>query len=513
MTGDLQLGFGTFFLGYWRRRRYGTGPRQLRNSVAGRMLKARPRISGRYGRTSPGAYVKNFSAGFLARNLSDVKRTSTTTGPPPMKRLVLSIGGACLLSVHHLVAASGIWTANASGNWSDTTKWAGGTVANGIDSTADFSTVNITANQTVTLDTARTIGNLIFADAAVASNNWTLAGANTLTLAVSSGTPLINVVNQTVTISSVVGGTAGFQKTGSGSLVLSATNTVSGAVTFSGGVTTLNTNTGKLNSATSVNIESGAKLVLDNSGATTTSGDLFDRLSSSAPLNMKGGEYSFLAANVSPGASFQTVTLALNLGQSIISLTPTTNESAEMFTNGVVTRTGRATALFRGNNLGTQAGPNISNIKSQLNSQVPGLSNSGSGTSIGIVPYLIGDTTSTGNGTDFVTYIQSMVNGASSTDGYKPLSASNYATAFGSLTNVKLASFRRHRSGYVGAGSCSDELRSRHDRYDHLEPDRQQRRDFSTGSVANTISGGSLTFGPNGVTSYEGIFTRWRVSL
>ena len=104
-----------------------------------------------------------------------------------MKRLLLSLGGVGLLSLHHLLAATGICTANASGNWSDTTKWAGGTVANGIDCTADFSTLNITVNPTVTLDTARTIGNLIFGDAAVASNNWILAGANTLTLAVPSG--------------------------------------------------------------------------------------------------------------------------------------------------------------------------------------------------------------------------------------------------------------------------------------------------------------------------------------
>ena len=144
-----------------------------------------------------------------------------------------------------------------------------------------------------------------------------------------------------MTISSVVGGTAGFQKTGSGSLILSATNTVSGAVTFSGGVTNLNTNTGKLNSATSVNVESGAKLVLDNSGATTTAGDLFDRLSSSAPLNMKGGELLFRSADVSPGASFQTVTLSLNQGQSTISLTPTGTQRQTARTDAAPKPTGR----------------------------------------------------------------------------------------------------------------------------------------------------------------------------
>jgi autotransporter-associated beta strand protein len=225
-----------------------------------------------------------------------------------MKRLVLSIAGACLLALLHLIAADGIWINPGGGLWSAGANWSGGNVAAGVDATANFSTVNLTGNTTVTLDTARTIGHLIFGDTAP-SHNWILSGANTLTLDVSSGVPLINVVNQTATINSVIGGNDGFQKIGTGALVLTATNTVSGPVTFSGGTTTLNTSTGKLNGATSINIESGAKLVLDNSGAASAAQDLTDRLPSGVQLNMKGGEYSFLGANIfNNGASFQTLT-------------------------------------------------------------------------------------------------------------------------------------------------------------------------------------------------------------
>jgi hypothetical protein len=100
-----------------------------------------------------------------------------------------------------LKAANGTWTNDASGNWSDTTQWLGGTVAAAAGFTADFSTINITANRTVTLDAAHTLTTLKFGDI-IPDFNWTLSGANTLTLA--GTTPTINVLNQNATISSVI---------------------------------------------------------------------------------------------------------------------------------------------------------------------------------------------------------------------------------------------------------------------------------------------------------------------
>jgi len=51
-----------------------------------------------------------------------------------------------------VVNVSGIWSADASGDWSDTNRWSSGFVANGPGFTADFSAINITADRTVTLD-------------------------------------------------------------------------------------------------------------------------------------------------------------------------------------------------------------------------------------------------------------------------------------------------------------------------------------------------------------------------
>src|SRR5262245_61505615 len=69
-------------------------------------------------------------------------------------RCAVSLLSACalLFSGTKSVAADGVWSTDSSGNWSDTTKWAGGVVADGADSTAYF-TNDITTIRTVTLDT------------------------------------------------------------------------------------------------------------------------------------------------------------------------------------------------------------------------------------------------------------------------------------------------------------------------------------------------------------------------
>ncbi|MGA2853212.1 MAG: LamG-like jellyroll fold domain-containing protein, partial [Verrucomicrobiota bacterium] len=139
---------------------------------------------------------------------------------------------------------SGVWTNNASGNWSTSNNWSGGAVANGMSRVADFSTFNVTVNPTVTLDSDRTIGGLRFGDLS-GSQNWFLAGANTLTLDGGGGnTPAIAVNQNTTTISTPMSGSYGFTKTGGGILTLNGTNNMgggltvnAGAVNISGGVT------------------------------------------------------------------------------------------------------------------------------------------------------------------------------------------------------------------------------------------------------------------------------------
>lgn len=145
---------------------------------------------------------------------------------------------------------SGVWTNDASGNWGGGNNWSGGVIANGTSRVADFSTANITADRTVTLDSARTIGGLRFGDT-IGSQNWFLSGANPLTLdGGGANAPMIAVNQNTATISTPLAGTNGFAKSGNGTLTLNGTNNLggglvvnAGSVNITGGSTTFGSGT------------------------------------------------------------------------------------------------------------------------------------------------------------------------------------------------------------------------------------------------------------------------------
>jgi autotransporter-associated beta strand protein len=140
----------------------------------------------------------------------------------------------------------GTWITNASGSWTNPANWSGGTIARGTDNIADFSSLNITVSPVVSINTNVTIGSLLFGDT-VQSHNWSLS-TGTNTLAVSTGSPIIFVnPGQSTTISSVLLGSQGFTKLGSGSLTLSGANKFTGGVTVSGSSLSA-TSSGALNS-------------------------------------------------------------------------------------------------------------------------------------------------------------------------------------------------------------------------------------------------------------------------
>lgn len=131
-------------------------------------------------------------------------------------------------------AASGTWSADSAGTWSDPGNWSGGTIADGDTFTADFSTVDLAADRTVTLDSARVLSTLIFGDAGLTpDHNWTLDGANVLTLGTA---PVINVVNQSTAIAVPLAGTTGLTKIGQGTLNFLGTNSYTGTTVISNGV-------------------------------------------------------------------------------------------------------------------------------------------------------------------------------------------------------------------------------------------------------------------------------------
>ena len=204
------------------------------------------------------------------------------------------------------LAINGTWIDTTSGGlWSTTTNWSGGVVANGTDGIADFSTLNITADDTVHLDTARTIGQLKFGDT-TPSNNWILDNngvpTNVLTLAVSLGSPTITVNNDTATMNLVLAGTQGFAKSGAGELLLNDADTFTGSVAINAGTLALG-NSGALGSTSNaVSVTAGATL------------DLGGQAIGANPLTISGtgvgGNGALINSSSSPASFAGTITAA-----------------------------------------------------------------------------------------------------------------------------------------------------------------------------------------------------------
>ena len=149
-----------------------------------------------------------------------------------------SVTSAPAVLVISAPVGSGVWINPGGGSWRGGNNWSGSFIADGTDAAADFSTLSLSANATVTLDGARTVGTLVFDDSNPATkHNWTLGtgSGGPLTLAVSSGTPGIAVKSATNVISAVVAGGQGFNKTGAGYLMLSGAGTFAGTASVSAG--------------------------------------------------------------------------------------------------------------------------------------------------------------------------------------------------------------------------------------------------------------------------------------
>jgi fibronectin-binding autotransporter adhesin len=245
--------------------------------------------------------------------------------PTPSVMLYRSL----LLSAATLVAASSVhaidasWSA-AAGNWTLGTNWTGGTEASGADFTATFAN-DITADRIVNLDVARTIGNITFGDANTATaGNWTISGAQILTLDRTAGVPTITVnalgTGKTATISSVIAGSDGLKKDGAGTLALSGANTFTGGTTVSDGILVLtgnNGNTGRIRGA--LTIESGAEVQLAGTGwglgwgaglsvtSITLNGGTLNKVDSA------GGGIGASTINMTGGLIKQTGTVAIDL--------------------------------------------------------------------------------------------------------------------------------------------------------------------------------------------------------
>lgn len=141
-----------------------------------------------------------------------------------------------------------LWTRVASGGlWADVANWNNGLVPDGTYSSADFSQLNLTADNTVLMNAPQTVNQLEFGDTNTSSaGSWILSNqgnpANTLTLDGISPIIRVNALGsgKSATISAIIAGDTAWTKTGAGTLVLSGANTYTGATVLADGSLSFN---------------------------------------------------------------------------------------------------------------------------------------------------------------------------------------------------------------------------------------------------------------------------------
>ncbi len=180
------------------------------------------------------------------------------------------------IQVRDNASTDGVWNTNTSAlNWGTAGNWLNNVIAGDVAATADFGKVNISTDPTVVnLEANRTIGNLIFGDtdtSAASAAGWSLSG-NTLTLSASSPKITVNALGtgKSVQISSILAGSNGLSKDGTGMLVLSGNNSFSGNITLSYG-TLQATHSGALGSGTKTVVSTAGNGILQLDG---TAGNL-----------------------------------------------------------------------------------------------------------------------------------------------------------------------------------------------------------------------------------------------
>lgn len=212
-----------------------------------------------------------------------------------------------VLSVAEAEAASGSWIATTSGFWDTAANWTGGTVASGPASTATFG-VGVPTDITVTLNAARTIGNLTFGNLSKSTagnigrstvGNWSVAGDFSNRLILQGTTPTITVnnlgSNRYAAISSTIDGDT-LTKAGIGRLTLSGANIYTGRTTVSEGILNIQHANALGTTAADTIVSAGAALEIQG-GITTDAEPLeisgSDSTASSGALRNVAGNNTF----------------------------------------------------------------------------------------------------------------------------------------------------------------------------------------------------------------------------
>ena len=235
------------------------------------------------------------------------------------------------LATSRVLATNGTWiTTTFGGLWSNLANWSGGTIADGADGTADFSTLNITANEGIILDSGAqsALWHSATLYRATTGLSATMAAPPiSSTFAVSSGSPVIMVNNQTATFNLGVDGSIA-AKSGPGTLILTGSwddtgfglyitaGTVSLAKTSSSSVHGIGTGGLAITGGTVQLAGTGGDQISDQAAVTINSGTLDFNGKSEAIDALSGG--GGIITNTAAGTTSQ-LTIGASGGSGIFS--------------------------------------------------------------------------------------------------------------------------------------------------------------------------------------------------
>jgi autotransporter-associated beta strand protein len=272
----------------------------------------------------------------------------------------------------------------------------------------------------------------------------------------------------------IYGTTATLIKNDTGSLTIESFSNFTGATNINRGTVTLSS-TGAMPLST-ISINSGGTLTLDNS---TTS--LLNRISDSAALTMRGGNFNFIG-NPSSQSSETAGALTLSEGHNVVTITPGAGGPTIM-TFASLSRTAGATVLFRGTSLGLSPGPNVSTLMFTSAPAVLGGGGAAGTTTASVIKGAFGDSSLSGTGSDMV------VHNLGNTNGLRLLNGAGfsgeYAFTLATNANVKLV------ADTVASTASINSLIL--DGFSITNPGSAQTITLSSGSLAGNILMNSAT--------------------
>ncbi len=201
----------------------------------------------------------------------------------------------------------------------------------------------------------------------------------------------------TLTYGGIIAGSNIFTKDGAGTLILQGANTYSSATVVANGTLTLSGANGSILNSTSITINTEATLGLDN-----LSTNNFDRIADGVDIDMYGGYFILIGCD--SAATFETVG-ALNIiaGSNYVTVRDSIG-GATVMTFTSFSRISGAMVLFRGTNLGSAPGYNVSTIMFTAAPVLTGGGGAAGTTTVSIIQGAFGSNSPSGTGTDMVTY-------------------------------------------------------------------------------------------------------------